>query len=73
MISKDKLILKLQNIKKEELTSVSFRVLIGQLKNRLSYSNSVIKEDEIYKKFNEFVKKYSSLPAVQNDLNKYFN
>lgn len=62
-----------KDINYDEFSSFSFKILIKQLKTALMYSEEYDKENKVIKKFNEYIKSYSSLPTVKDDLKRVFN
>lgn len=56
-----------------ELSSFSFKILLGQLKTRIELSGDAEILSDAIKDLKKYIMKYNKLPNLQNDLNKIFN
>lgn len=72
MLKDEKLIKIIMEIDKNLLTSITFKVLIGQLQTILKHSKDPNSERLVINKFHEFVKKYEKLETIKDDLEKHF-
>ena len=67
-----KLIRIIESIDVDKLESLTFKVLINNLKTTIRYSKDSNKENEVLHKFNTFCERFKNIQSIQNDLNKYF-
>lgn len=70
MVTGDKLIKCIKGVNNDTLSSITFKVLIGQLQTLINYNKN--SERTVITKFEEFVKRYGHLESVKADLDKYF-
>jgi hypothetical protein len=63
----------IKNCKELDLSSFSFKILLGQLKTKIEISGDDDTLNNAIKELKSYVMKYNKLPNLQNDLNKIFN
>lgn len=68
-IDTKRLIKIIESIDADKLESLTFKVLINNIKTTIKYSKDSNKENEILHKFNTFCERYKNIPSIQNDLN----
>ena len=63
----------IKNCKELDLSSFSFKILLGQLKTKIELSGDAETLNSSIKDLKKYIMKYNKLPNLQNDLNKIFN
>lgn len=63
----------IKNCKDLDLSSFSFKILLGQLKTKIDISGDEDTLNNAIKELKSYVIKYSKLPNLQSDLKKIFN
>jgi hypothetical protein len=63
----------IKNCKELDLSSFSFKILLGQLKTKIEISGDDDTLNNAIKELKSYIMKYNKLPNLQNDLNKIFN
>lgn len=56
-----------------DLSSFSFKILLGQLKTKIDISNDSKVAIDAVRELRSYINKYGKLPNLQKDLNKIFN
>ena len=63
----------IKNCKELDLSSFSFKILLGQLKTKIEISGDDDTLNNAIKELKSYVMKYNKLPNLQKDLKKIFN